>query len=349
MDDLLQRLRAGEARALARAITLIESGDETGQRLLARLRPEGGRARVIGVTGAPGSGKSTLTDAMVGWARARDERVAVVAVDPSSPFSGGAILGDRIRMTRWHSDPGVFIRSMATRGHLGGLAAATLQVVAFLDAVGFGTILIETVGVGQSEVEIAEAADTTVLVLTPGQGDAVQAFKAGIMEIADIFVVNKADQPGANRLKREIRAMLAIARQNAHDVGGDERGGMERGGEHRGGEHRGGEHRGGEQHGDEHRGDGHRGDVWRIEVLETVASEGSGVEQVMEEVERHARYLRETGLLEQRRRRRAGFEVAAILHEELRRSLAGREDALVGEILAGKMTPAQAVARLLER
>ena len=370
MDELLQRVEAGEPRALARAITLIESGAKTGQELLARLRPAGGKARVIGITGAPGSGKSTLTDGLVGWARARDERVAVVAVDPSSPFSGGAILGDRIRMTRWHSDPQVFIRSMATRGHLGGLAAATLQVVAFLDAVGFGTILIETVGVGQSEVEIADAADTTVLVLTPGQGDAVQAFKAGIMEIADLFVINKADQPGADRLKREIRAMLAIARQNARNSGvahGDEaEAGAGHGDEAKAAAGHGDEAKSGAGYGDRTQGMGHgngtqdKGSAdgtsvgaslrpWRIEVLETIASEGKGIDEVMEEVERHARYLRSSGLLEERRRRRAGFEIAAILHEELRRSLEGRQDALVGEILAGTLTPAQAVARLLER
>ena len=319
MKELSDRVTAGEPRALARAITLIESGEAAGQELLARLRSGGGNARVVGITGAPGSGKSTLTDGLVAWARSRDERVAVVAVDPSSPFSGGAILGDRIRMTRWHSDPQVFIRSMATRGHLGGLAAATLQVVALLDAIGFGTILIETVGVGQSEVEIAEAADTTVLVLTPGQGDAVQAFKAGIMEIADLFVVNKADQPGANRLRREIRSMLQIARQNARHYHG---------------------------HGKPREG---AEAEWSIPVLETIASEGKGVDEVMEEVDRHAEYLRSSGLLEKRRRRRASFEISAILHEELRRSLAGREDAFVGEILSGNLTPAQAVARLLER
>src|SRR5690606_9382321 len=185
--------------------------DPVGDELLRLLRPRTGRARVVGVTGSPGSGKSTLTDALIARYRAAGESVGVVAIDPSSPFSGGAILGDRIRMMRWHDDPGVFIRSMATRGHLGGLAAATLQVVALLDAAGFDHVIVETVGVGQSEIDIVEAADTTVLVLTPGAGDGVQAFKAGVMEIADVFCVNKSDLPGADRVRQDVRGALDLA------------------------------------------------------------------------------------------------------------------------------------------
>lgn len=300
---LRERVLAGETRALARAISLIEAGEAAGQELLAGLRERTGRARIVGVTGAPGSGKSTLADRLVSAARAKGERVAVVAVDPSSPFSGGAILGDRIRMTRWHADAGVYIRSMATRGHLGGLAAATLQVVALLDAVGFPNILIETVGVGQSEVEIVQAADTTLLVLTPGQGDTVQAFKAGIMEIADVFVINKADHPGAHRLKREIRGMLQIALPEEA--------------------------------------------AWRPPIVETIASDGTGIDELAAELERHRNHLSETGRLEELRRRRARFEIAAILHEELRRSLVASEDRFVDDILAGRLTPAQAAGTLL--
>jgi LAO/AO transport system kinase len=213
----LERFLAGDERALARAISLIEAGRADGQRELQQVRVRAGRSRIVGITGSPGSGKSTLTDRLIEQARGRDMRVAVLAIDPSSPFSGGAILGDRIRMTRWHQDKSVYIRSMATRGHLGGLAAATLQVVVLLDAFGFDLILLETVGVGQSEVDIVRAADTTLLVLTPGAGDGVQAFKAGIMEIADIFVINKADVPGAERLKREIKAALELARPGEGD------------------------------------------------------------------------------------------------------------------------------------
>ncbi|MFA5552172.1 MAG: methylmalonyl Co-A mutase-associated GTPase MeaB [Trueperaceae bacterium] len=210
MDALATSLLAGDERALARAISLVEAGSASGQELLRWLRQRTGRARVVGITGSPGAGKSTLTDALIAELRGSSKRVGVVAIDPTSPFSGGAILGDRIRMTRWHADRNVFIRSMATRGHLGGLAAATLQVVALLDAAGFDYVLVETVGVGQSEVDVVQAADTTVVVLTPGQGDGVQAFKAGIMEIADVFCINKYDQPGADRLRREVAGALEL-------------------------------------------------------------------------------------------------------------------------------------------
>lgn len=210
-SDLAQRVLSGDIRALARACTAVENRMPSSIALMKELFPHTGRAAVVGITGAPGAGKSTLVDAMTTSLRARGKRVAIAAVDPSSPFSGGAILGDRIRMIAHHADPGVFIRSMATRGCLGGLAHATVDIALLLDAAGFDYVLVETVGVGQDEVEIARLAAVTLVVLVPGMGDGVQAIKAGIMEIADVFVINKSDQPGADRLEREIRANLSLA------------------------------------------------------------------------------------------------------------------------------------------
>jgi len=210
LEDLEGRFRAGDVRALARALTLVEAGHPLGQALLKRVRGQG-RAKVVGITGSPGAGKSTLTDRLILEARKRGEKVGVLAVDPSSPFTGGAILGDRIRMMRHHQDPGVYIRSLASRGALGGLAGATVAALALLEAFGFDRIFVETVGVGQSEVDIARVADTTLLVLTPAAGDAVQAFKAGVMEIADLFAVNKFDLPGGERLIQELKSALELS------------------------------------------------------------------------------------------------------------------------------------------
>ncbi|MEA2637333.1 MAG: GTPase [Chloroflexota bacterium] len=199
---------AGETRALARAIRMVEDRDPGIASLLREVRERSGQARVIGVTGPPGSGKSTLCDQIIQRWRAAGHRVGVIAVDPSSPFTGGAILGDRVRMVRHTLDPGVFIRSMAARGHLGGLAAAAREAIRLIDASGRDRCLLETVGVGQSELEVMETADTTVVVTTPSSGDAVQIIKAGILEIADIFVVNKADLPGASKVVRDLRELV---------------------------------------------------------------------------------------------------------------------------------------------
>jgi LAO/AO transport system kinase len=211
MTELARRVLDGDPRALARAATAIENRSAAAESLLKELFPHTGRASIIGITGAPGAGKSTLTDRLVHELRREDKRVGVLAVDPTSPYTGGAFLGDRIRMLSHHADPGVFIRSMATRGHLGGLAAATTDMALLLDAAGKEVVLIETVGVGQDEVEIAKLADVTVVVLVPGMGDDVQAIKAGIMEIADVFVINKSDQPGPDRLEREILALQSLS------------------------------------------------------------------------------------------------------------------------------------------
>ena len=211
LDDLTKGVRAGDRRALARAISLVENGDPLAYPLVRELYPETGRASVIGVTGPPGVGKSSLIGALVVHLRARDRTVGVVSVDPSSPFSHGALLGDRIRLSDHFLDPGVFIRSMGTRGHLGGLAETTLQAVLLLDASGKDVIFVETVGAGQSEVEVTGIADTVLLVLMPGSGDSVQALKAGIMEIPDVIAVNKMDHPAAKTMLNEVRSIVGLA------------------------------------------------------------------------------------------------------------------------------------------
>jgi LAO/AO transport system kinase len=210
-DALVERALAGDRVATAKLLSLVEQGGDGARAVVSRLHPHTGRAWSVGITGAPGAGKSTLTDALVACVRADDLEVGVLAVDPSSPFSGGAILGDRVRMQRHSTDPGVFIRSMASRGHLGGLALATPQSVRVLDAVGKPWVIVETVGVGQVEVEIASQADTTIVVVNPGWGDEVQAAKAGLLEVADIFVVNKADRPGADATVSDLNGMLELA------------------------------------------------------------------------------------------------------------------------------------------
>jgi LAO/AO transport system kinase len=219
LDGLAAGVRAGDTRAVARAISLVEDARPEARALLAALFPHAGGSLVVGVTGPPGAGKSSLVDRLTARLRAQSRTVGVVAVDPTSPFSGGAILGDRIRMQAHATDPGVFIRSMATRGHLGGLAAATDQALLVLSAAGMDVILVETVGVGQDEVEIVGTADVSLVVLVPGLGDEVQALKAGIMEIADVFVVNKADRDGVERVVAGIESMLSLAAVDAEAPG----------------------------------------------------------------------------------------------------------------------------------
>jgi LAO/AO transport system kinase len=211
LQPWVDRIRAGDVRALARAISTIEDNRPESRELLKALFNFTGRARVIGLTGAPGAGKSTLVDQLAREYRKQERTVGILAVDPTSPYTGGAILGDRIRMQSHHADPGIYIRSMATRGNLGGLARTTTDAATVLDAAGKDIVLIETVGVGQDEIDIVRLADVTVVILVPGMGDDVQTIKAGIMEIADIFVINKSDREGADRVEREIRSMQSLA------------------------------------------------------------------------------------------------------------------------------------------
>jgi LAO/AO transport system kinase len=274
VDDLIAQLGGHERRPLARLLTLVEDGPVDVQRdVVARLHPKAGGARLIGITGAPGVGKSTVTSALVGRLRARGRRVAVLAVDPSSPLTGGALLGDRIRMQAHHGDDGVFVRSMAARGHLGGLAAAVPAAVLVLDAAGFDDVILETVGVGQSEVDVASMADTTLLVLAPGLGDGVQAAKAGILEVADVLVVNKADQPGAARLESELHGMLALGRETSAGPADD----------------------------------------WSVPVVRTVAVHDDGVDAVLDAVDAHGRAMSSSGAerRELARARRWIVEIAA--------------------------------------
>jgi LAO/AO transport system kinase len=214
LSALSTALRSGRYRALAQAISLVERDDPQAARLLADIYPSTGKTRIVGITGSPGAGKSTLVAAMAKYYRRQEKKVGIIAVDPTSPFTGGAILGDRIRMSDLYTDRGVFIRSMATRGFLGGLARATNDVVDILDAAGFDIVLVETVGVGQDEVEVIRTVQTNMVVLVPGMGDDIQAIKAGIMEIGDVFVVNKADRPGADKTVTEVTMMMSLVEEH---------------------------------------------------------------------------------------------------------------------------------------
>jgi LAO/AO transport system kinase len=309
-DALVDGTLAGDRAAIARLISLVEAGGDTADAVIARLYPRTGRAYTVGITGAPGAGKSTLTDRLVAHLRRNGEEVGVLAVDPSSPFTGGAILGDRVRMQDHATDPGVFIRSMATRGHLGGLALATPQAIRVLDAAGKPWILVETVGVGQVEVEIADSADTTVVVVNPGWGDGVQAAKAGLLEIADVFVVNKADRPGLDDVVRDLVQMLELSGSlsGARD--------------------------------------------WTPPIVETVATEDRGIEDLAGAVADHRAHLERDGGLGRRRRERLRDELRRIVvarltahGEELCRSEAF--EAALGPVAALELDPYTAANQLL--
>ncbi len=297
------RVLSGDRRALARLITQIENNRPEAREALAALYPHTGRAYLLGVTGAPGTGKSTLVNELAKARRRDGQTVAIVAVDPSSPFTGGAILGDRIRMRDLSGDPGVFIRSMATRGSLGGLARATADVIVALDVAGYQTIIIETVGAGQAEVDIAQLAHTTLVVEAPGLGDDVQAIKAGILEIADVLVVNKADQPGADAAVRALRGMLNLAHPASRFPGAA----------------------GAAAHHRQPVGAGSPPPdpaapvepMWQVPICETVATEGKGVVELWSAIERHRQHLRTSGALAHWQRIRVERQLESLIRDEL--------------------------------
>lgn len=324
IDGLLEGLRAGRVPALAKAISLVENARDGYEELLSALFSLLGRAHRIGITGPPGAGKSTLVERLVHRYRDRGRTVAVVAVDPTSPFSGGALLGDRIRMESVTLDPGVFIRSMAARGATGGLAATTREVCDLLDAFGFDYIIIETVGVGQSELAIAASADTAALVLVPESGDGIQVLKAGVMEIADVYVVNKADRPGGDRLIVEIEVMLGLRRGKAY--------------------------RNTAQHHNLSRVEYATPPVaadggWEPRTLTTVATTGEGVDELVEALNAHRTHLQESGKLSERRRKRMERHtrdiVGRILEDMIWRGCGGERVLLSGmdEVLEGGKSP----------
>src|SRR4051794_8302490 len=311
--DLISRARHADPRAVARLISFVESDSPLLREVAAGLAGTAPRAHVIGLTGSPGVGKSTTTNALVTALRARGDRVGVLAVDPSSPFSGGALLGDRVRMQDHATDDGVFIRSMASRGHLGGLSAAVPQALRVLDAAGCDVVLIETVGVGQAEVEIASLADTTIVLLAPGMGDGIQAAKAGILEVADVFVVNKADRDGADQVVRDLRYMQSLGQQAPSQAKVEGK--------------------------------------WVAPIVKTVAARGEGADEVVDQIEKHGDWLASTGTLEVRRRRRAADEVEAIALTTIRErmgDLRGGDtlERLAMRVVAGELDPYTAADEL---
>jgi LAO/AO transport system kinase len=307
--DLAERVLAGDKRALARAISLVENDDPEGWALVREVYPHTGRAAIIGFTGPPGVGKSTIIGRLVERARAAERDVAVLSIDPSSPFTRGALLGDRIRLSEHFLDPGVYIRSMATRGSLGGLSEATLQAALLMDASGKDDVFLETVGVGQAEVDIIDHADTVVLALMPGSGDSIQALKAGVMEIPDVIVVNKSDHPLTDTMVREIRGVLSLGPQEG----------------------------------------------WRVPIIKAEATRGEGIEELGQKISEHREFIEEQGTLAERRRRNLLNEVVALAAGRLRRRLEAQVEGdesvqeLLDEVVARRLDPASAAAKLLER
>src|SRR5579884_1055787 len=309
-QNLVDGILAGSHRAAAKAISLIENDERASEQLIRRLYPQTGNAYTVGLTGPPGAGKSTLVDDIAQIARGDGESVGIIAVDPNSPFSGGAILGDRIRMMRHTVDPDVFIRSMGSRGHLGGLALATSRAVQVFDALHMDYVFAETVGVGQSELEVAETADTTVVVLMPGLGDSVQTIKAGIMEIADIFVVNKADHPMVQRTVADLKELLRLDS---------------------------------------------RPRAWTPPVVRTVATREEGVFELWSAIEKHRRFLEETGEMEARRRRRLEGQIVEIAARQLRERVLGPSSETpefqrtLGKVVEREIDPFSAASQLVRQ
>lgn len=326
MKQLIADARNGRPRAIARLISLIENSEQAAQTAVTALYPNTGQAHIVGITGPPGAGKSSLVSELTKVWRSQEKQVAIVAVDPTSPFTGGALLGDRVRMRDLSGDTGVFIRSMASRGNLGGLAQATWAAVKVLDAAGFDLVLVETVGAGQAEVEIARLAHTTIVIEAPGMGDDVQAFKAGILEIADILVVNKADRPGSNQVVRALEGMLHLG-----PLGGTR----------------------------------HHGrlldtavvptapemaEQWQIVVQPTVATEGKGLPALAERIGQHWHYLKTTGEWHRRERERSWQEIVQLLQgrwlKQLDTAVASTQDTLLTAVVQRQLDPYTAVEQL---
>jgi LAO/AO transport system kinase len=338
--DLLAGFERGDAAALARAISMVENQREGFEQLLSELyRKIGNRtSQRIGITGPPGAGKSTLTEQLVRAYRERGLKVAVIAVDPTSPFTGGALLGDRIRMESVSLDPGVFIRSMATRGAQGGLATTTEEVADVLEAFGFERILIETVGVGQTELDVAATAETTVLVLVPESGDGIQTLKAGVMEIAELYVINKSDRPGADTLRQEIEVMLGIRKGNAFvNVRPHHNPRAAKGGEGRRGKA------------------AASADSWEPPVLTTVASKGEGIAELVAALDRHHEYLVSSGKRDERRKHRLAIRTRAVVNRAIRQWVwdeTKAEDLVakrLDEVAAGTRSPYDVAAEVLQQ